>query len=310
MSSYPTISVIVIGLNVAHSLNRALSSVFASDYPRDRIEVIYVDSGSKDRSLEIVRDFCGVHVISKKLFSAAAARNVGFLEATGDAIQFLDGDSALDPLWLKTSVSALKGDVAAVFGRVEEKDPCQNLYHCIAHVEWHYLSDQNHFFGGNVLMQRHALERCGGYNPNLVSGEEADLSARLTDRGFSIAFLPILMATHDICMSTFSKYWKRAYRSGVGFANAFFLKVDRRSFLRVLFSPLISLSILGGGFLLGHGVLGCIFSFLWTFRSFRKIGYFQRRFSLPFSKAMLYAVHLSFVVFPQCLGAIRKRCGV
>ena len=49
----PKIGVVIIGINVENYLADCIRSVRSADYPPDRLEVVYVDGGSRDNSLTI-----------------------------------------------------------------------------------------------------------------------------------------------------------------------------------------------------------------------------------------------------------------
>lgn len=53
----PKVSVIVPGYNASRSLKASLSSLRSQDWPRERIEIIYVDDASTDESIEVASEF-------------------------------------------------------------------------------------------------------------------------------------------------------------------------------------------------------------------------------------------------------------
>ena len=55
--TYPAVSVIVPAYNEEKTLAKTVSSLLRMDYPKDKIEVIVVDDGSKDRTYEIEKGF-------------------------------------------------------------------------------------------------------------------------------------------------------------------------------------------------------------------------------------------------------------
>ena len=218
----PGISVVVIGRNEGARLARCLESVWAADYPADRIELIYVDTDSTDDSCAVA-EMLGAKVIriQPERPSAAGARNVGFRTARHDLIHFLDGDTILNGTWLRKAVRAVNDPaVACVFGRREEMAPKSTVYNFWAHHDWHVPPGRMDTCGGDVLFRRAALLDAGGYDPSLIAGEERDLCFRLIrDQDVSIISLNEPMTLHDINMNSFGQYWRRCFRSGYAYAQ-------------------------------------------------------------------------------------------
>ncbi|MGF1563206.1 MAG: glycosyltransferase family 2 protein [Geminicoccaceae bacterium] len=101
MSATPLISVIITCYNNAAYIGAAIESVLAQDYARK--EIIVVDNGSSDGSLEIMRAFVpAIRLISHDVRGPGAARNRGMREASGDFFALLDGDD----VWLAGKLSA------------------------------------------------------------------------------------------------------------------------------------------------------------------------------------------------------------
>ena len=89
-------SVIIPCYNAEKYVEQTIRSLLAQTRPP--AEIIVVDDGSTDRSLEIVKSFGErVEVVSSKNGSAAVTRNQGYARSTGDAVMFLDADDVLAP---------------------------------------------------------------------------------------------------------------------------------------------------------------------------------------------------------------------
>src|SRR5690606_9418837 len=85
------VSVVIPVFNAASYLLETLASVQAQTYPA--IEVIAVDDGSVDESLDMLESFPGsIKIIRQQNSGPAAARNRGAQEASGRWIAFLDAD--------------------------------------------------------------------------------------------------------------------------------------------------------------------------------------------------------------------------
>ena len=93
----PLVSIIIPVYNTGRYLEPALRSALNQTW--SAIEVIVVDDGSTDGSLEVARRFEGdrLRVITQKNQGSCAARNTGARAARGDYLQFLDHDDLLAP---------------------------------------------------------------------------------------------------------------------------------------------------------------------------------------------------------------------
>lgn len=93
----PLVSILIPAYNAEQWIGDTLNSALAQTWPRT--EIIVVDDGSKDHTLEIARRFesQGVRVIAQRNQGASAARNHAFSISHGDYIQWLDADDLLAP---------------------------------------------------------------------------------------------------------------------------------------------------------------------------------------------------------------------
>lgn len=96
------ISVIVPVFNTGSYLPRTVEALLGQDLPRDRYELIFVDNGSSDDSLEILRRFPEIRFLHEPIQGSYAARNCGLREAQGDIIAFTDSDCFPVPEWLSS----------------------------------------------------------------------------------------------------------------------------------------------------------------------------------------------------------------
>src|SRR5436190_23946475 len=108
MDDCPFVSVVVVNYNGLAYLADCLRSLERQNYPRHRFEVLLVDNGSTDGSVELVRTtFPWVHLIaSKDNLGFAGGNNVGFALARGEWIALLNPDAAADANWLLNAVTA------------------------------------------------------------------------------------------------------------------------------------------------------------------------------------------------------------
>jgi GT2 family glycosyltransferase len=111
MTIFPHASVILVGYNSAKWLPRALGALTHQDYPAS-YEVLFVDNGSSDASVELVRrDFPGVRIIeSPHNGGYAGGKNLGAERATGRVLAFINPDTCAESNWLTELVRPLVSD--------------------------------------------------------------------------------------------------------------------------------------------------------------------------------------------------------
>jgi GT2 family glycosyltransferase len=217
------LAVVAIGRNEGERLVRCLESVAPGGLP-----IVYVDSGSTDGSVEAARRR-GASVVELDLstpFTAARARNEGLARALSlvpdlELVQFVDGDCEVLPGWLDAGVRALaeQPGVAAVCGRVRERNREATIYNRLCDLEWDLPPGETLACGGNALYRVRAFQEVGGFDSRLIGGEEPELCVRLRRQGWKILRLGDDMVWHDAAMTRFGQWWRRSLRAGWSFAE-------------------------------------------------------------------------------------------
>lgn len=119
MKPSPLVTVTIPVYNAEEHLADALASVLAQTYRH--LDVVVVDDGSTDRSVEIARSFddARCRVIEQANAGAPAARNTGVAASHGEMLAFLDADDvwAPDKIDVQVRAMAAQPDVAMVFGQ-------------------------------------------------------------------------------------------------------------------------------------------------------------------------------------------------
>jgi GT2 family glycosyltransferase len=102
-------SIIILNWNGADCIEECLDSVCKTFY--ENIEVLVVDNGSRDDSLEIINKFSQVHLIAlKENIGYAAGNNIGFKKAKGQFFATVNNDVVVDPDWLNEPAEFFKAD--------------------------------------------------------------------------------------------------------------------------------------------------------------------------------------------------------
>ena len=258
--SNSTIGLVLIGRNEGERLVRCLGSI-----PREVTAVVYVDSNSADDSVQQAHK-AGVHVVELDLtkpFTAARARNVGYaaLKATGtsfDFVQFIDGDCAIVGGWITAASEALAADPALgiVTGWRAEIFPDASVYNALCDFEWHRPAGPIQTCGGDMMVRAQTFEEVGGFDDTFIASEDEEFCLRTLKAGWKIERLPLNMTQHDVEMTRFWQWWRRAVRAGHGFAHVgkfhpeYFARRRMRIWFYGAFLPIIAL----GGLLVSQWV--------------------------------------------------------
>ncbi|MBE9561274.1 MAG: glycosyltransferase family 2 protein, partial [Proteobacteria bacterium] len=216
-----SLSVVIIGRNEGQRLIDCINSVRAMNDPPENLEIIYVDSDSNDGSPERAKEL-GVQVIivHPERPAAAIGRNAGWQAAQAPLVLFLDGDTILQPDFVKEALLNLADPkIAVVCGCNRELYPQNSIYQRVLDLDWIYKPGLVEFCGGNALVRRCVLKEVDGYNSLLIAGEEPEMCQRIRTCGYTILHIDQPMTLHDLAINKFSQYWHRTERGGYAFAE-------------------------------------------------------------------------------------------
>lgn len=309
------LSVVVIGRNEGARLIRCLESVRAMRVPGGAFEVIYVDSASTDGSCECAAQL-GARVIrvNPPRPTAALGRNAGWRAARSPYVLFLDGDTVLDPDFVTEALKEFADErTAVVWGHRREINTRASVYNRVLDLDWVYPPGVSDFCGGDALVRREVLEKVRGYDETLIAGEEPEMCRRIRALGYVIRHIDRPMTGHDLAMTRFTQYWRRAVRAGYAYAevSARFRLTDsplwegeaRRNTLRggaLVLLPLAALFLTLTLHTLIPLVLLAAFIILLVGRTARKVGWK----SPDISTRLLYAVHSHLQQLPILAGQL------
>jgi len=192
------ISVVVIGRNEGARLDSCMLSI-KSALKLLKHEIIYVDSQSTDDSIARAKKHgARCYLLSASQTTAGLGRYVGTKEAKGEYLLFLDGDMELMPGFCEkammsmasddiTAITGIREDVYIKNGEITGRNA--NYFGCLAERTCPE-------FGGAVFIKAQALHEAGGWSPDTIACEEAELHARLIDNGCRILEIPFPMIRH------------------------------------------------------------------------------------------------------------------
>ena len=189
------ISVVIRTLNEARHLPALLASLQQQQLGGKSCEVVLVDSGSTDGTLQIAQDHgCRIVHIAKQEFSFGRSLNLGCLAAQGDVLVFVSGHCIpCTPDWLERLVAPLgKDDVVYSYGGQMGGEKTHFSEHQIFAKYFPQRSQvpQDGFYcnNANAALLRSEWERIR-FDEELTGLEDMHLAKELVQRGSRIAYV-------------------------------------------------------------------------------------------------------------------------
>jgi glycosyltransferase involved in cell wall biosynthesis len=322
MQSLSNIGVVAIGRNEGERLRACLASAH-----HDCTAVVYVDSGSTDGSVELAISL-GVHVVEldlSKPFTAARARNEGIAKLlefspSADTVQFVDGDCEIVAGWIEKASAELSANpkAAVICGRRRERFPRATVFNQLCDMEWDTPIGIAKACGGDALIRVSAFQQVGGYNPDVIAGEEPEMCVRLREKGWTIHRINAEMTLHDAAITRFSQWWKRNVRAGHAYAEGNFRHGGAPEFFRqrevsgiwkwaILPLAMTCIAVVVIGILsVRWSVFGLLPLLLYPLLAI-KVAKQRMNRGTPMKNALLYGSSVVVGKFPQLLGLIRFR---
>lgn len=203
------VSIVIANLNGKHHLRDCFASIQRLNYPKDKIEVILVDNGSTDGSVEFVKNhYDWVKLIcNSKNEGFAKPSNDGARAATGKYVAFLNNDMRVHPDWLIELIKSLDNNNAQCAGSVILNWNGKLLDFAGGGVNFYGLGYQDDFArpmsemepllkqdkellfacGGAMIVERDKFLFAGGFDEDYFAYyEDADLGWRLNVLGCKV----------------------------------------------------------------------------------------------------------------------------
>ncbi len=184
------LSVVLIGKNQEWNIKRLIESVLNRIPQHLSSEVIYVDSASTDRTIELASQYpiTIIQLSNDQRLTAAAGRNTGYRHSSGRYLLFLDGDMELWEGWIEKALDIFtkRPEVGGLTGIVIDK-PVDTQPHQITDYQPSAYGTETETIlqtGGAALFPRAVLEQVGSYHPFIYSDEEPELCLRIRHAGY------------------------------------------------------------------------------------------------------------------------------
>ncbi|MEP4739187.1 glycosyltransferase [Saccharospirillum sp.] len=244
---------------IAKSIESILNEMEGREY-----EIIVCDNGSTDSTLEILASFGdSIKVVNSDMNTVAGVRNHGVRVSKGSILVFVDADTSIELGWHKKLMLLLNNiAIDDWFSGSHVLEPIES--NCFPRG-WYddaisYM-DSTHMNTAHMIVPRKTFNLIGGFNIDLVSGEDYDISKRLKDRGCELISDGRLRAYHYGFPTSIWEFVSRESWHGIG---------DYTSLSAILDSKVAILSLV---FLFSHFLLllGLFLDFRLTVAAFALI---------------------------------------
>lgn len=231
MKNEPFVTIINPVRNIDRTIEKNLEFLIELDYPKEKLEIVFADGGSKDRTVEIIKNWQKKYPFIKLVEvanckSPGQARNAALAVAKGDYILFTDGDCAPRTNWVRKILEVFARDpkIGMVGGEILtlRTDPNNDVeaycevtkflsvsgrcnmtkegyYPVIDKSLPHEVNGNIHspfFATANAAVSKEAADAIGREFWHELTSEDVDFSLRIIKAGYKLYFAPDAIVEH------------------------------------------------------------------------------------------------------------------
>ena len=231
------VSVLMPLYNAEAFVEEAIESVLSQTY--EQWELIIVNDGSTDRSLELAKQFESdkIHVLTQPNSGACVARNKAIQEARGEYVKFLDADDVLAEDCIEKQIEQIRvlkenqipfGD----YDYIDKNNKHLREFSFGSELVKQLVADQPYFFFSrwevlitSPLHRLNHLLSVGGFDVSFKRGQESDLHFRLALAGVEFVYCPChtfsyreyqssskITSNYEAGKINKKEYWQHKYR--------------------------------------------------------------------------------------------------
>ena len=200
----PVISVIIPIWNGARDIEGALKALSEQSADRASFEVIVVDNGSTDDTVQVIARYPWVTLLSEPEPGSYRARNRGVAAAKGDFLLFTDADCTPARTWIEAALDrasrhpeqALIGGKVILYREAGAGElACKYDEMTGFNQDWN-LNVGNWCVTANWLCSKAALAAVGGFDGEVLSGGDVKCSREMHAAGFALIYADEMVVRH------------------------------------------------------------------------------------------------------------------
>jgi glycosyltransferase involved in cell wall biosynthesis len=228
----PLVSIVIPCRNEERYIARCLDSVLASDYPRERLEILVADGGSTDGTRPLLVRYVALHptivLLDNPRGTTPAGLNVAIRAASGDIVIRMDAHVLYPSDYVSRLVAGLQESGADNVGGTLVTVPADDSPTAQAIA----VGMSHHFGMGNLdfpagsgerrevdtvpfgCYRREIFDRIGMFDEDLIRHQDDEFNFRLITRGGRVLLLPDVLCRYFARSSLrqlASMYYQRGY---------------------------------------------------------------------------------------------------
>ncbi|NWF86637.1 glycosyltransferase [Candidatus Bathyarchaeota archaeon] len=223
----PIVTLGVCVKNCADTIREAIESIIAQNYPHELMEVIFVDDGSEDETLSMIRTYVQKMKMPVKVFhhewkGLGPSRNIVVKNATGDCIVWVDGDMILPKDFIRKQVEFMEqnpkvgiaGGNLTIYKGSNLVATLENIVSVAYSIRYGKKAKNLPGTGGAIYRVK-AIRQVGGFDERIKgSAEDVDVAFRIKSAGWlvyrDVAFF------QEGAEDTWKALWKKYFWHGYG----------------------------------------------------------------------------------------------
>jgi glycosyltransferase involved in cell wall biosynthesis len=241
--------------NCEKIISEAIESIIIQDYPHELMEIIFIDDGSEDGTLSIIKKYSTTLDMRFKIFhhqwkGLGFSRNIVVKNASGDYIVWIDGDMKIPSNYVRKLVEFM--DKHPTVGIAKGKQSLKKGANLLGTLEVYsraasrmvdYQSEKAKYKSlgtGGAIYRLKAIKEAGGFDEKIRGyGEDFDAEIRIKAKGWKLAVVDAEFSDYETYELKWQDLWRRYWFRG--FYSYFFLQKNRDALKLYNMIPFISI---------------------------------------------------------------------
>jgi len=243
------VSIIIPAFNEERSIGSCLDAIATLRTADAEFEVLVIDNGSADRTVEIARNYAGclnLRTVVEPGVHVSVLRNTGARLATGKYLAFVDADCIVSPHWLANLIGRFRQNERGIWG-AHYQIPASSTWIARAWYGKTGASGPTSYVpGGTLAISRSHFLMLGGFDEDIQTNEDYEFCRRARDHGLITWADPSLATIHLGTPQTLTAFFQKQRWHGTHVFKVFWGALPKLRNVTTVVYTLYVLSTLAG----------------------------------------------------------------